>query len=125
MSYYENAEFALYTDAKELVFNTKLDESIIFRMIIRMMELVERYTNLSGQQKKEMVIKTFKRIVDEESKKLNNENLKLLIKMISGSVIENMIDMIVSASKRELNLNKKSGLGKISLFFKSLCSCTK
>ncbi len=121
----ESIELDLYNEAKKLILNTKLDEAIMFKIIVQLMVLADKYKGLTGGTKKQLVITVFKKIVDEESSKLNDENLKLIIRVMSTSIINNMVDVIVDASNNKIDINKKNPFYKVGVFFKNICGCCK
>ncbi|CAK0778454.1 hypothetical protein CCP3SC1AL1_990002 [Gammaproteobacteria bacterium] len=119
----DSIELVLYNDAKKLILNSKLDEAIMFKMIVQMMILADKYKNLTGETKKNIVITVFQKIVEEESSKLHDENLKLIIRLMSTSIIYNMVDVIVDASNNKLDINKKNPFHKVGVFFKTNFGC--
>lgn len=84
-----------------------IDENNIIDFVVKAMMLVETHKKLSGQDKKNIVIKMLLRLTELTTL---DENKKSSLKFLIETLTPNMIDTIVSASKGVLNLNKN---GKI------------
>lgn len=67
------------------------------------MELVE-LTEVKGKEQKLLVVRVMRKLINDT--KLSQENKQLLISMIDGNVIDNVIEIIVDASKGNLDINK-------------------
>jgi hypothetical protein len=80
-----------------------IDENNIIDFVVKAMMLVETQKKLSGQDKKNVVVKILFRLVELTT--LDN-NRKTSIKFLIETLAPNMIDTIVSASKGVLDLNK-------------------
>lgn len=85
--------------------NYNLDENNIVEYIIRIMSLVEQQKNLTGIEKKAVVIEILLRLVDSYDKlsEESKQKLKLIIRTIAPSIIES----IIAASKGLIAVNKK------------------
>lgn len=85
--------------------NYNLDENNIVEYIIRIMTIVEQQKNLTGIEKKAVVIEILLRLVDSYDKlsEESKQKLKLIIRTIAPSIIES----IISASKGLIAVNKK------------------
>tara|TARA_Y100000591_G_scaffold311155_1_gene314260 strand:+ start:794 stop:1201 length:408 start_codon:yes stop_codon:yes gene_type:complete len=68
------------------------------------MELVDGL-NISGSEKKENVKNIVKILVNDLVK--NEKEKELLIEIINNNILENTIDLIVKASKNEININNR------------------
>jgi hypothetical protein len=90
---------------KEKFGETKITANLIDTIIKECMELVEKL-RYSGPEKKQHVITIVRTLVVDLVKDPDEE--KFLLQMIDNKIIENMIDLIVLASKGELNINKKN-----------------
>jgi hypothetical protein len=88
-----------------------IDENNIIDFVVKAMMLVETHKKLSGQDKKNVVIKMLLRLTEITTL---DENRKLSLKFLIDTLAPNMIDTIVSASKGVLNLNKNG---------KKFCCC--
>lgn len=88
-----------------------IDENNIIDFVVKAMMLVETHKKLSGQDKKNVVIKMLLRLTELTTL---DENRKSSLKFLIETLAPNMIDTIVSASKGVLNLNKNG---------KKFCCC--
>ena len=78
------------------------------------MELLEQF-NCTGEKKKEYVITITRTLITELVENESDKNL--LLELIDKKVLGNTIDLIVQASKGQLNINKETQ--------KKIVSCTK
>jgi len=92
--------------------------SDIPRILIAVMEVVEKVKGMSGIQKKTLVIEIVTEIVDDSDLAGYYENFIL-------SMIPNLIDQLVEADKGHLKLNSKLNSGIMSMLSKLVCKCTK
>ena len=95
-----------------------LDENNIIDYVVRIMTLVEQQKNLSGFEKKAVVIEVLTRLVDDTNK-LNSES-KSALKSIIKIVVPGLIETIVAASKGLIAVNKK-----VEESVKKCCFCFK
>lgn len=100
---------------KEKFGETKINTETIIIILKECMELVEKF-KYSGSDKKEHVISIVKtlilELVDDPIQK------KILLDIIEQQILDNMIDLVIMASKGELNLNNIKIKKKVE-------SCTK
>lgn len=82
------------------------------------MEVVET-TQLKGEAQKEMVVNLVRKVV--EVAPISDEKEKLLLDMIDNGILSNTIELVVSASKGEVDLNaaQKVAAGCCLTFLKS------
>lgn len=95
-----------------------LNENNMIDYVVRIMSLVEQQQNLSGFEKKAVVIEVLTRLVDD-SNKLNSES-KTVLKNIIKIVVPGVIETIVSATKGLISVNKK-----VEESVKKCCFCFK
>ncbi len=95
-----------------------LDENNMIDYVVRIMTLVEQQKNLSGFEKKAVVIEVLTRLVDDTNK-LNSES-KAALKSIIKIVVPGVIETIVAASKGLIAVNKK-----VEESVKKCCFCFK
>lgn len=96
----------------------KLDLGLVIQWGSIIMQAVEKYPELSGADKKDLVIIVLKRLVEEFD---IGESEGEIIDILIDNAMPIVIDLVVSASKGELGLNKISM--KIKKFFKKICKC--
>mgnify|MGYP005652472549 FL=1 len=102
---------------KEKLQVEKLNETVIIQFVILVMELVED-TEIKGKSQKELVLYVVNEIINESP--LNDEEKKLYSTILHSENTSNTIDLIVDASKGNLNLNKVKKTA-----FSCLLSCLK
>jgi hypothetical protein len=95
-----------------------LDENNIIDYVVRIMSLVEQQKNLSGFEKKAVVIEVLIRLVDDTNK-LNAES-KTALKNIIKIVVPGVVETIVAATKGLIAVNKK-----VEESVKKYCFCFK
>lgn len=95
-----------------------LNENNIIDYAVRIMSLVEQHKNLSGFEKKAVVIEVLTRLVDDTNK-LNVES-KTALKSIIKIVVPGVIETIVAATKGLIDVNKK-----VEEAVKKSCFCFK
>lgn len=84
--------------------SVEFDEQIMFQLIKSTMELVESHASLSGKEKKELVVEVVRQVV---LRKPMDEKLRdTCLNTLSGSAIREFINLVVAASKGELEINK-------------------
>ena len=95
-----------------------LDENNMIDYVVRIMTLVEQQKNLSGFEKKAVVIEVLTRLVDDTNK-LSSES-KAALKSIIKIVVPGVIETIVAATKGLISVNKKveESVKKCCFFFK-------
>lgn len=69
-----------------------------------LMKLMETYPNLSGIEKKRLVIAVLQKAVDESD---FSDEEKAISKLVIEQIVPDVIDLVVSAAKGNLNLNIK------------------
>lgn len=84
--------------------DTKPTISNIVPITIRLMEAIEQYTELTGSQKKQLVVDVLKHIVNSSDL---NEKEKVDILFIIETTCYDLIDSIIAATKGELRINVK------------------
>lgn len=103
---------------KEKFGEEKIKLETIHIILKEVIELVENYTSVSGNEKKETVIIIIKEISDDLID--DGKEKEILMEFIDKKVLNNTIDLIISASKGELNINKKETKEIIITYVKSI-----
>lgn len=86
----------------------------VINLVTSTMESAERFRDISGPQKKEVVVNVLDKLVEEipatqDDKPAIQYSIKLLL--------PNIIDSIVSATKGQLDLNRTLRVSKINPFY--------
>ena len=103
----ENSELiiTLVSSLKPRIGLDKLTTNTIHIVLKEAMELVEEL-NIPGSEKRDNVLRVVKVLVEDL---VDNENEKqLILDIIENNVLENTMDLIIKASKGEININNKT-----------------
>ena len=87
---------------KEKIGDMEINADTIMQVLRFAMEVVE-VTELKGAEQKELAIKLVREIVVEAP--IADEKEKLLLDVIDQGVLGNTVDLVVQASKGELDVN--------------------
>ena len=82
--------------------NLEITPQTITTVIQLGMEIVES-SKLKGEAQKKIVTKIVKKVVEDAP--ISDEKEKLILDLIELGVLGNVIDLVVSASKGEININ--------------------
>lgn len=100
----------LYDELEKVVKEEGFTSSNIISIVIYLMQIVEGYNDLSGKEKKELVIEVLNKFIDENVDDEKEENeLKFLVRI----TVPPLIDSIISLDKRELKIKTEKCLSKI------------
>ena len=94
----------LVVNLKDRIGLTKITANTIHVILKEAMELVEEL-NIPGSEKKDNVIEVVKCLVNDLVD--NVEEKKLIMDIIDNNVLENTMDLIIKATKGEININNK------------------
>ena len=95
----------LVVSLKDRIGLTKITANTIHVILKEAMELVEEL-NIPGSEKKDNVIEVVKCLVNDLVDDINEK--KLIIDIIDNNILENTMDLIIKASKGEININNKN-----------------
>lgn len=96
----------LYETLIRIIGDKELTTANAVLIATNLMQIVEKYPNISGPQKKELVIYVLKRFVVDHLYGENEQALLLFIDVFLPSVI----DTIISVDKKELAIKIRKGL---------------
>lgn len=91
-----------FADLKEKIGDIEINADTIIQVLRFAMEVVET-TQVKGAEQKELAIKLVRQVVVEAP--IADEKEKLLLDMIDNGVLGNTVDLVVMASKGELDVN--------------------
>lgn len=103
----------LYQQISTVIGDKKVTSSSIVNILLSAMQIVEKCKKISGEEKKSLVLKILKMVIDDTvDDQIEASNLKLLV----DTTLPVVIDTLVSVDKKELHI-------KIQKCFKKLFSC--
>jgi len=91
-----------FADLKEKIGDMEINADTIIQVLRFAMEVVET-AQVKGAEQKELVIKLVRQVVVEAP--ITDEKERLLLDMIDHGVLGNTVDLVVMASKGELDVN--------------------
>jgi hypothetical protein len=107
----------LYAHIK-VIYTGKLTPVTVVIVISELIQLVEKYKTLTGQQKKNMVINVIKKLVNEETDKYTEEEQAALMLLIN-TTLPTMIDTTIDAINGLMKFTKDKT--KNTFFSRFLC----
>jgi hypothetical protein len=93
----------LYEKLKEKVKDMEINDTTLMTMLKYAMEIVET-SSLKGIQQKEACLSMLTRVINESP--LSASKKELYLKMVKSGVVFSAVDLIVDASKGNLNINQ-------------------
>lgn len=91
----------LYDSVKGLLAE-ELNTTKVIGLVTRLMQSVDTYTNVSGKEKKEVILEVIDRIINDLPDGTSKDVLKT-----ARPMIPDIIDTIISVDKRELKIRAK------------------
>ena len=123
---------SLYIYVKSLLGSDKITPLNIIKIINDLMQIVETYKGLTGNQKQMLILNTLKKLVNDQYSDLSTtspeiETERALLLMIIDHTVPNIINTLVSAINGDIKFSKSSGCGGGSCFasFTKLFNCGK
>lgn len=95
----------------------RITVTTIHLLLREVIELVDKFS-CQGSEKREHVVTIVKAIVNDLVD--NDEEKRIILEMIDKKILENTIDLIILATKGELNINNKQTHKKIASCCKSI-----
>jgi len=103
-------------ELKQKFGETKITVETVHLVLKEIIEIVEHFS-CPGSEKKEHVITILKALVTDLVE--DAEEKRIILEMIDKKILENTIDLIISATKGEFNINKKKTQKKVASCMKS------
>lgn len=104
----KEVEDVLYNYIRSIVEKTQIDNNNVIQVIVSLIQKVDSYKKLSGEVKKNIVLKTVKQFCNDNIP--NNTDQKVSIILFIDMFLPSIIDVLVSIDKRELILKISKGL---------------
>ena len=98
----DKIEEKVMNEVMEQLKNTEINMPNVMKIVKITMEVIE-LTKVKGEKQKDLAVKVVKKIVIGAP--IVDDQKKNIIQMIDGEVLSSTIDLIVAASKGQLNIN--------------------
>ena len=108
----------LYTYVKTTLGNQKISAASIMTIANNLMQIIEKYGDLTGNQKKMLVIDTIKRVINET---IDDDSDRSNLLMIADLTLPTVIDTLVSAINGDLKFDAKKVQGLFQKLFGCCC----
>jgi len=102
MSQVNDLYFVLLQQLKTKTQNIQINSNTIITVLKFSMEIVEA-SHIKGRKQRDIAIRLIKQIVVDAP--ITNDNETLLLQMIDSGILGNTIDLVVSATKGDLDIN--------------------
>lgn len=100
------------------VYGNEINATNIVFIASQLIQIIEKYRTLTGNQKKQIVINTIKKLINNSN---IIDNQKILLNTIINNTLPPIIDELVNAINGNLDFDKI----KEKTFFKSICCWSK
>ena len=97
----------VYQDLKQIVGDKKLNTTNIVSITINLMQIVEKYPKLDGQNKKNIVIYVLKEFTKDY---ITDTDTQCSLLLFIETFLPSIIDSLVSVDKKEITINITKGL---------------
>lgn len=108
----------LYKYCKSILGNQQATSMNIIMLVNNLIQMVEQYKDITGNQKKMLVLDTIKKIVNETTVSDVEKNQLILLANITLPLV---IDAIISAINGDMKFNNEPIIKNTSCFKKYLC----
>jgi hypothetical protein len=102
----------LYNNMKSIMGGSEITTGNITGILLSLMQIVEKYENISGEQKKAIILSTLFKFLDDSS--LEDDD-KIQLKILVQTTLPSVIDAFVSLDKSKMVIKLKKGCGNILL----------
>ena len=111
MSYSTEPVARLYDEVESIISNKKIDAGSMISVVTLLMKTVDKYTDVNGIQKKEVVLAVLRKIIEETVK---DESERQNILYLADQAVPAVIDTIVSIDKGQLKIKIEKGCKKLT-----------
>lgn len=126
-------ELEVSLDILKAIHYKELNVDSSMSIIRKGMEIVDKYPNLTGDQRKKLLVNVLTRVAKgndgvfgTDDDVLPEETVKQICVLLEGNLVENVIDIIVDATKGNFDINKTAVMVKQSCALAQiLCGCFK
>ena len=103
----------LYDEIETMIYGKKIDAASIISIATLLMKTVEKYSDVKGIQKKEIVLAVLRKVVEE---KINDADERSSVLFLIEHTVPPVIDALVAVDKGQLKIKIQKGC-------KSIFSC--
>jgi hypothetical protein len=108
----DRAVESAYLVVKERVGSVKIGSSTVAMYVQTAMEAIEKTSELKGPQKKQAALQVVRKALDEAPRISDESSTRdTVVQMIDQGVVADIIDLIVSASRGKVDVNKAISTG--------------
>lgn len=100
----------LYEELKKIIGKGNINSSNIVTILISLMQIVEKYQDVSGIQKKAIILKALKLVINDQ---VTNEEEAKALNLLVEVTLPTVIDTLVSVDKKEIQIKIKKGCSKL------------
>jgi len=105
----------LVDDASNIIGNGVISHSNIITILLRFMQTVEKYKDMDGDQKKNLVLYVLNRYIEEN---VNNDTKATELKLLVNLTLPTLIDTFIAIDRKKIIIKTKN-------FFKNKFKCCK
>ena len=103
----------LYEAVKEIVSEETLTVENIVTVVVQVMTLVEKYPNMKGAEKKNLVLHTLKLFAENE---ITEEETRNQVSLLLDFTVPILIDTLVEVDRGEVKIRIPKSCGCLNLF---------
>lgn len=104
-----NAAERLYEELKKIIGNGTINRSNAVVILLSLMQVVEKYEDINGEQKKAIIIDALNHLIDDQ---INNYQEAMEMKLLVKITLPSVIDTFVSIDKKEIQIKIKKNCFK-------------
>ena len=101
----------LYTQLRNIVGDQRITYVNIVNILLSLMQIVETYKNVTGEQKKELVLTSLNLFIDKDFN--YNVAARKEIKELVKSMLPEVIDMFIKLNNKEVRISIKKSFMRI------------
>jgi hypothetical protein len=100
----------LYEELKKIIGKGNINSSNIVTILISLMQIVEKYQDVSGIQKKAIILEALELVINDQ---VTNEEEAKALNLLVEVTLPTVIDTLVSVDKKEIQIKIKKGCSKL------------
>jgi hypothetical protein len=100
----------LHEELKKIIEKSSINRSNIITIVISLMQIVEKYQDVSGVQKKAIILKSLELVINDQ---ISDEEEAKALNLLVEVTLPTLIDTVVSIDKKEIQIKIKKGCSKL------------